>query len=137
MAGKIFSTDLFEKTDFFEILEVVIESKCAHFIENPYLIDFLSRVRNSDQQFVKDIVNLDTLNLAGETINKYFSNIDLKKFKDDIKPEEIMEMLILLLDGYLSNTLKTNEKIKLDDIMSKYKRWAIVLKKSAYKEEYL
>lgn len=101
------------------------------------MIDFLAKVRNSDQRFVQNIINLDTVNLAEDTIKKYFSNIELKKFKEDIKPEHIIEMLILLLDGYLSNRLKLNEKVELDDIMGKYKRWAKVLKQSVYKEEFL
>lgn len=101
------------------------------------MIDFLAKVRNSDQQFVQNIINLDTVNLAEDTIKKYFSNIELKKFKEDIKPEQIIEMLILLLDGYLSNRLKLNEKVELDDIMAKYKRCAKVLKQSVYKEEFL
>lgn len=45
-------------------------------------------------------------------------------------------MLILLLDGYLSNRLKLNEKVELDDIMEKYKRWEQALKQSVYKEEF-
>ena len=137
ISSKIFSIDLFDKTDFFEVLEIVIENKCTLFAENPYLIDFLAKVRNSDQQFVQNIINLDTVNLAEDTIKKYFTNIELKKFKEDIKPEHIIEMLILLLDGYLSNRLKLNEKVELDDIMGKYKRWAKVLKQSVYKEEFL
>ncbi len=100
-------------------------------------MDFLAKVRSSDQQFVQNIVNLDTVNLAGDTIKEYFSTIEFEKFKDDIKPEEIIEMLILLLDGYLSNRLKINGKVELDDIMKKYKGWAKVLKNSAYKEEFL
>lgn len=137
IASKVFRIDLSNKTDFFEELEIVIENKCIFFAENPYLIDFLAKVRNSDQQFVQNIINLDTVNLAEDTIKKYFSNIELKKFKEDIKPEQIIEMLILLLDGYLSNRLKLNEKVELDDIMGKYKRWAKVLKQSVYKEEFL
>lgn len=46
-------------------------------------------------------------------------------------------MLILLLDGYLSIRLKLNEKVELDDIMGKYKRWEKALKQSVYKEEFL
>lgn len=46
-------------------------------------------------------------------------------------------MLILLLDGYLSNRLKLNEKVELDDIMGKYKRWEKALKQSVYKERFL
>lgn len=45
-------------------------------------------------------------------------------------------MLILLLDGYLSNRLKLNEKVELDYIMVKYKRWEKALKQSVYKEEF-
>ena len=137
IASKVFDSDLSDKTDFFEVLEIVTENKCTFFAENPYLMDFLAKVRNSDQQFVQNIVNLDTDNLAEDTIKEYFSNIEFEKFKDDIKPEEIIEMLILLLDGYLSNRLKINGKVELDDIMKKYKGWAKVLKKSAYKEEFL
>lgn len=101
------------------------------------MIDFLAKVRTSNQQFVHNIINLDTINLAEAIVEKHFSNIEYTKFKEDVKPEEIIEMLILLLDGYLSNKLKSNEKIELNDIMNKYKRWAKVLKVSAYKGEFL
>lgn len=137
IASEVFDSDLSDKTDFFEVLEIVIENKCTFFAEHPYLMDFLAKVRNSDRQFVQSIVNLDTVNLAEDTIKEYFRTIEFEKFKDDVKPEEIIEMLILLLDGYLSNRLKINGKVELDDIMKKYKGWAKVLKKSAYKEEFL
>ena len=100
-------------------------------------MEFLSKSRVSDQKFIQDIINLDTFNIAKLINEKYFNNINFNKFKEDIQSEEILEMLIFLLDGYLINKLKLNEKIELDDIKTKYIGWVKVLKISAYKEEFL
>lgn len=135
--SKIKTIDLLEKNDFFDILQSVVESKSLLFNESPYLMDFLAKIRISDEKFIQDLIKVDSMNLSQRTITECMKNIDFTKFKEGINPEEIIEMLILLLDGYLSNKLKQNQKIILDELMTKYKGWIKVLKISAYKEEYL
>lgn len=68
-------------------------------------------------------MKLDTVYIAEVVIEKYFNNINFKIFKEDIQFDEILEMLIFLLDGYLVKKLKLNEKIELDDIKTKYLGW--------------
>lgn len=63
----------------------------------------------------------------------YLENIDKSKFKTTVDINEIIEMLSLMLDGYLQNELKINEEISIDKIMSKYKIWLNILKRATYK----
>ena len=63
-------------------------------------------------------------------MDTYFSSFKEKQYKKS-STEDIAK------SAGISNRLKLNGKVELDDIMKKYKGWAKVLKKSAYKEEFL
>lgn len=43
------------------------------------------------------------------------SNIEKDKFKDSININEIIEMLSLILDGYIQNKYKAKEEISVDE----------------------
>ncbi|MEN2256367.1 hypothetical protein AAIB48_00750 [Paraclostridium benzoelyticum] len=54
-------------------------------------------------------------------IYDYLENIDTSKFKNEEDIHKVIEMLSLMLDGYLQNKLKMNQNIEIDEIMEKYK----------------
>ena len=58
---------------------------------------------------------------------EYFARFEYKK----ASTEDIAK------SAGISNRLKLNGKVELNDIMKKYKGWTKVLKKSAHKEEFL
>lgn len=66
---------------------------------------------------------------------QYFTNIDLTKFKDDVDPKDILQMLIWMTDGYLHELNRNNVPIDYDEFNNKYKMWCNMLKKVSYKEE--
>ncbi|WP_373600695.1 hypothetical protein [Paraclostridium bifermentans] len=66
-------------------------------------------------------------------VYEYFINVDKSKFKDDLDIGDILEMISLMLDGYLQSKLKSHENIDIDEVMNKYKKWTLILKQAVYK----
>ena len=79
--------------------------------------------------------NIETM--ISNSFNIYFNNIDFSKFKEGINPKEIYRMIIYLSEGYLSEELRKDIPININNIMQQFKKWKDLFKKMCYKEEYL
>lgn len=67
----------------------------------------------------------------------YFKNVDMTKFREDIDPKEILNMLLWLTDGYLHQRMFYTDTVDADELMRQFRKWSEMLKRIAYKEEYL
>ena len=82
-------------------------------------------------------VKKSSTSLSGNlAFRKYFRNVDYSKFKPDVPPMEIYEMLVWMTEGYLHDKRKSNASISIKEIMEKFYVWEKWLKQIAYKEEY-
>lgn len=70
------------------------------------------------------------------TLQEYFKNIDYTKFKPEVSPQEMYEMLTWMTEGFLYNRRKSELSASLDEVMKKFCVWEKWLKQIAYKEEY-
>ena len=62
--------------------------------------------------------------------------MDLYKFKEDIDPWEVIRLLTLTAEGMMARTgADTAEEI--ETLFQEYKKYADMLKRQFYKEEYL
>lgn len=59
------------------------------------------------------------------------------RFRDEVNPREILDMLIMLGDGYLHQRLSSRDPIDLDAFMNSYRQWTEILRSWAYKPEFL
>lgn len=118
--------------DFFESLEMITQRKCSLLKDNPYILDFLVTATCSQDERVQEVINDIKRTNAGEIIETRLNNIDFTKFKEDVRPEDMIEMLSFSLEGLLKHKLRNNETLDIDQIMEKYKIWLDLLKKSSY-----
>jgi len=126
--------DLCKKTrDFFEILECVIDQKYKILTKYPHLFNFIVVAYWSNDNRIIDIVSNKVISYDNFNIYEYLDNIDKSKFKNEEDIHKVIEMLSLMLDGYIQNKLKMNEDIDINEIMNKYKIWTSLLKEAVYK----
>lgn len=126
--------DLCKKTrDFFEILECVIDQKYKLLTKYPHLFNFIVVAYWSNNNRIIDIVSNKVISYDNFNIYEYLDNIDKSKFKNEEDIHKVIEMLSLMLDGYIQNKLKMNEDIDINEIMKKYKVWTSLLKEAVYK----
>lgn len=128
---------LLEMTDFFELIAYASVKKFKMMAENPYMVEFAMRSFYSDKEEISDDLKGNIKKEFEQSYIKYFSKIDLSKFREDINPFEIYKMMIWLVDGYLHELQMNNEPLCLDAIETALSNWTDMFKRIAYKEEYL
>lgn len=124
-------------TDFFELMMYSGEKKVKVLAETPYMTEFALNAFYSQQEEISEAMN----HRIGEAMNgammEYFKKIDFSKFKNTISPEEIMQMLTYLGDGYFHEKRRRQESVDMQEILALYRRWCDMLKEISYKEEFL
>ena len=70
-----------------------------------------------------------------ESYGKYFTQIDYSKFKPEVNPVQIMNMLKWMAEGYLNELRRTNQPIVMEEILAEYKSWSDMFRTIAYKED--
>lgn len=128
---------LLEMTDFFELIAYASVKKFKMMAENPYMVEFAMRSFYSDKEEISDDLKGNIKKEFEQSYIKYFSKIDLSKFREDVNPFEIYKMMIWLVDGYLHELQMNNEPLCLDVIETALSNWTDMFKRIAYKEEYL
>ncbi|MGB8454940.1 MAG: TetR/AcrR family transcriptional regulator [Anaerocolumna sp.] len=132
----IVDDSLCEVTDFFELLLQVTISKYKLLRKNPYLLEFIIRTLYTKEEKLVKLVKEQNKNFPVNSFNEYFNKIDFTKFKEEINPQEILQMLNWLLAGYLYEKSSSDLPIQFSEIMNQYKIWSDILKTASYKEEH-
>ncbi len=125
-----------EITDVFEMFEYAAVRKYAILQKSPYVMDFVMRAFYSQKEVVTDELNKRFEKKTAEIYATMFSNVDYSKFRDNVNPMEIMQILSWTAEGYLHEQQRQRKDTDLDDLMEKYRGWSVLFKKIAYKEEY-
>ncbi|UOO38578.1 TetR/AcrR family transcriptional regulator [Oscillospiraceae bacterium CM] len=128
---------LSEITDFFELSAYAAERKCQMLRESPFILAFIMRAFYSEREAVSDAIRSKIQAETAAIYGTYFSKIDYSKFREDISPQDIFQMLTWLIDGYLHEKQDAGLPVELGDVMDKYRLWSSLLKKVSYKEEFL
>lgn len=145
-AAKTITTGVVDKgyqkiTDFFQLCQYAAEKKFELLQRTPYIMDFLVRAFYSQHEDVSEEMNKNLLNATSGMFSTFFKTADLTKFKDDVDPKEILQMLTWMIDGYLHEKQRAQGGTTNDEdmalLMDKYQRWAEMLKQISYKEEYV
>jgi AcrR family transcriptional regulator len=137
MMDSVMDIHFSEITDVFELLEYASVRKYRLLQKSPHIMDFLMRIVFLKQESVSDGVSQVWQNTTNDIFANYFSKMDYSKFREDINPLEIIQMLLWTAEGYLSDRQRAGVPPELDDLMSKFKSWTNLYKKIAYKDEYL
>jgi AcrR family transcriptional regulator len=133
----VMDTHFFEITDIFDLLAYSTEKKYKIMKINPHIMDFMLRVYRSQKEDVTNDINKKWQNTATDIFSSFFANMDYSKFKADVSPQEIIQMILWMAEGYLGDRLRMGELDDLDDMTEKFRIWTDFFKKASYKEEYL
>ena len=128
---------LFAITDFFELISYAGMRKLKLMAANPYIVDFSLRSFYSDKDEVSGDLKSANLQAINGTFATWFGNVDFSKFKEGVSPEKILKMLVWTMDGYLHEQQMQGKDLCLKEIESELAVWMDMLRRVAYKEEYL
>ncbi len=123
-------------TDFFELCDHAAEKKYALVSKTPHVAEFYVRAFCSQREDVSPELDSRLAEMTDTLFATYFKHIDFSKFRDDVSPREIIDMLTYMSDGHLHDLQRTNQPFDLPNLMKRYRRWSLLLKRIAYKEEY-
>lgn len=125
-----------EITDLFDLLDYSARKKYGLMAKYPHILEFAVRTFYAHSDEISCNLNGNMENAAQSSFAKYCSHIDTSKFRDDVNPVEIMEMLVWMTDGYMHDKQRSGV-LDLDQLHRDYKRWSAIFKRIMYKEEYL
>lgn len=133
----VVNADIQRYTDFFELCEYSARKKQEILHSSPYLFDFLLRAFYSNKEDVSDELNKRLSDILSQMYGNYFKNINTSKFKSGVNPQEILQMMTLLADGYVHELQRVGKRTTIDEFMEKYKHWSLLFRQMAYKEEFI
>ncbi|WP_270297957.1 TetR/AcrR family transcriptional regulator [Eggerthella sinensis] len=126
----------YEIDDFFDLLVYASESKRKVLVKFPYLLEFSIRAYYPEHKDIKETMDGWTQRQIDLMFSTYFKNVRFDRFRDDVDPKYVLNLLIWMADGYLHQQRALHQRIDIDDMMDEMYRWCEMLKAYAYKEEY-
>lgn len=123
--------------DFFELFRYAAHSKRSTLEKFPYLLEFSVRAFYPQHRDIKHTMNGWTQRQIDHMFERYFSHVDFSKFREDVDPKYVVNMIIWIADGYLHQQLSLGRRINMDDLMDEFERWLVMFKGYAYKRGYL
>ena len=122
-------------TDFFDLMSYGARVKLQMVKDYPYILDFSVRAFYSNGEEVSEDAQKHTAVMTGEQLGTYLVNLDYSRFRPEIDPAYMMQMLVWMTDGYLHQKMLAGGKLDIDDVMKNFNYWAKQFKRLAYKEE--
>ncbi|MGI6070869.1 MAG: TetR/AcrR family transcriptional regulator [Blautia sp.] len=133
----LMNEDFKKITDFYELLLYAGEQKVGMTKRNPFLMDFSVRAFYAEHQDVAEDINQTMKDQSRKMISYYFKDVRMDKFRDEVDPQEVINMLTWLADGYMHQKRMRNEMIDMEVMMNEYRKWIDMLRRVTYKEKYL
>jgi TetR/AcrR family transcriptional regulator len=133
----VLDSHFMEITDFFELCEYAIKQKCRMLMKSPHVTDFFIRAFYVQDEEYSAQLSKEVEDETSNIYALYMKNIDFSKFREDVNPADILQMIIWLGEGYIFERQKAGLALDTDDMADKFKTWTHILKKSSYKEEHL
>lgn len=133
----VLGSHFYEITDIFELLEYSTATKYALLKKMPHILDFSMQMYRSQKEDITEDINRKWQDTSASLFTQFFANIDYSKFREDVDPREIIQMLLWMAEGYLDECQRFGATGGVDKLLEKFRSWALMFKKIAYKEEYL
>lgn len=126
-----------EIDDFFELMEYASSRKMALMRRLPWALAFSIRAFYPEHRDIKDTMDRWTQRQTDVMFERFFKNVDWGRFRDDVDPRHVLDMIIWLADGWMHQRRTAHEPIDLDALMTEYLTWSDMLRTWAYKPEYV
>ena len=75
------------------------------------------------------------LPVSAQEVSCHFKNIDFSRFKPNVDPQQLLQMLTWMAEGYIQDKLRQSETLNIDELMQDFHSWQEMFRKIAYKEE--
>lgn len=129
--------EFYEIDDFFELMLYAASKKKDVFGTMPFLLDFSVRAFYPEHKDVKDTMNGWTQKQIEYMFKTYFKNVRFDRFRDDVSPRYVLDMMIWMADGYMHQQRCLRQRVDIDALLAEFEKWCAMLRAYAYKEEYL
>ena len=137
MIKKINMEELKEIEDFFDVLSFGSKKKLELIADYPYLMNFCMRAYFSRKEAISELLNERIQEMIDRSFEQYFQYVDFSRFKDDVDPKRIYQMMIWMAEGYLLDHQRAGKPLELDEMSEEFEIWKTMFKQMSYKEEYL
>ncbi len=123
--------------DFFELLLYAGGRKSAAFMDKfPWAISFSVRAFYPEHRDIRDTMNKWMHDHIEGMFDSYFKNVNFGKFRDDVDPRHVLDLLVWMTDGWMHQQLSQNKPISIEALMAEFRVWCDILRGWAYKDEY-
>ncbi len=138
------NNDWFEEKDFFKRIIWATEVKMVVLKKRPSIMKFLtSYYFDNDKEILEE--KKEFVERSLELQKRFaFTDIDYSKFKDEVKPETVLKMLLRWTEGYIAvlqnvDHYQTDEEINkfYDGMLKEFYEVFDMLRLNLYKPEYL
>ena len=123
-------------SDFFDRVMAAVRCKIAALKKHPSLLNFVTSIYFETDSSVRP--EIQELMKKGEEfrVNLALSDIDIKKFKDTVRPELELNLPTKYSEGFAGGMMPGMD-VDIDSIMKEFTECLMMLKNNLYKEEYL
>lgn len=126
----------FGETDFFRTLETGHKVKMDMVRRHPGLFRFVMRAYYERDGILSPKLRKKLDDVLEKTTDDFLSRMDLHKFKDDVDPRAVVRLLMLASEGMLAETGACTAE-EINALFGEYNKYADMLRRHFYKEEYL
>lgn len=127
---------LAQTSDFFEIMDLGAAEKMDLLRKTPWALDFAVKMYYTADREIAPSIRRYICRMLDEMFRRYFVGVDEKKFRPEVSPQQALDLLVQLMDGYIHQQLLRGKPLDMDAVMAEYQLWKDVVRKYAYKEEY-
>lgn len=123
--------------DFFEVLLYAGDLKRSTFLNNhPWAISFSVRAFYPEHRDIREVMGKWMQEHIDGMFDHYFKNVNFDKFRDDVDPRYVLDLLVWMADGWMHQQLALGKPVNVDAMMSEFIIWCDILRGWAYKEEW-
>ena len=97
-------------------------------------MNFVMKAYYSRREEVSEAMKERIGSTIGEIYTVYFKNIDFSRFKEEVDPQKLLNMLTWMAEGYIQDKLRQSETLNIDELMQNFHDWQKMFRKIAYKE---
>jgi len=126
----------FGETDFFRTLEIGQKVKMDLVRRHPGLFRFVMRAYYEADSVLTPKLRRKLDDVLRDTTESFLSRMDLYKFKDGVDPKVLTRLLTLAAEGMLAETRACTAE-EIEKLFQEYQKYADMLRRNLYKEEYL
>ncbi len=132
----ILKADYFGERDFFATLETGHRVKMDMVRRHPGLFRFVMRAYYERDNVLTPKLRRKLDDVLEQTTDDFLGRMDLHKFKDGVDPRAVVRLLMLASEGMLAETEACTPE-EIDRLFQEYQKYADMLRRFLYKEEYL